>query len=61
MVNKKYSKFTRTRPNKGFLDPNQPENYRKEREEGTGGRVREKRLVTVFSFYSVDSKSRMPQ
>ena len=26
--------FARTRPNKGFYQPNQPKNHRKEREEG---------------------------
>ena len=30
------------------------ENHMREREEGKGARAREKRLATVFSFYSVD-------
>ena len=55
MVNENYSNFTRTKSNRGFLDPDQPENHKKERKEGKGAREREKeKLATVFSFYSVD-------
>ena len=36
-----------------FYQPNQPENHRKEKEEGKGETVREKKTTTVFSFYSV--------
>ena len=50
MANKNYSNFTKTRPNKGFY---QPKNHKKEREEGKGVRVREKKTSAVFSFYSV--------
>ena len=41
-------------PNKGIYQPDEPENHRKERKEGKGARAKEKRLATVFSFYSVD-------
>ena len=54
MVDENYSSFTKTKPNKGIYQPDEPENYRKERKEEKGARAREKRLATVFSFYSVD-------
>ena len=51
MTNENYSNFTRTRPNKGFYQPNQPENRRKEREKGEGVRSkRKKKSSTVLSF-----------
>ena len=54
MVNENYSNFTRTRPSKGFLEPDQPENHRKERERRERGREqKKKRLATVFSYYGV--------
>ena len=53
MANENYSNFTRTRPNKGFYQPNLPENHRKEREERRGARATEIRTSTVFSVYSV--------
>ena len=34
--------------NKGFYDPRQPENHRKEREKGKEARAEEKRLATVL-------------
>ena len=38
MANKNYTNFTRTRSNKGFYQPSQSENYRKESEDGKGAR-----------------------
>ena len=59
MANENYSKLTRTRPNKVFYQPEQPENQGKERKEGKRARAREKkRLATVFSFYSVDFRDK---
>ena len=58
MANKNYSNFTRTRPNKGFY---QPENHRKEREGEKGTRTREKkkkRVATVLSFYTVNFRDK---
>ena len=43
MIGENYSSFTKTAPNKGNYKPNEPENHRKERKEGKGGRAREKR------------------
>ena len=37
------SNFTTASPNKGFYDPDQPENHREEREEEKGARAREKK------------------
>ena len=54
MIDENYSSFTKTGPNKGNFKPDEPESHRKERKEGKGARAREKRLATVFSFYSVD-------
>ena len=55
MVDENYSNFTTTRPNKGVYQPDEPESHRKERIQGKGAIKREeKRLATVFSFYSVD-------
>ena len=51
MVNDNYNNFTTTSPNKGFYEPDQPENQREEREEGKGEGARKKRLATVLSFY----------
>ena len=39
-----------TRPNKGIYQPDEPENHRKEKEEGKGARAREIRLPAVFGF-----------
>ena len=47
MVNENYSNFTSTRPNKGFYDPDQPENHR---EEGKEARAREKKASNSLSF-----------
>ena len=43
MVDESYRNFTRTRPNKGIYQPDDPENHRKERKEGKGARAREKK------------------
>ena len=57
MVNdENYRNFTRTRPNKGFYQPDEPNNHKKEREEGKGARAKEKKTTAVFSFYSVESR-----
>ena len=53
-MDENYSNFTKTGPNKGIYQPDEPQNHRKERKEGKGARAREKRLVTVLNFYSVD-------
>ena len=47
MANENYSNFTRTRPNKGFLDPDQPEITEK-REKREREREREKKLEAVL-------------
>ena len=48
MANENYSNFTRTRPNKGFY---QPENHRKESSRrGKESESEKKWLATVFSF-----------
>ena len=52
MVDENYSNFTKTGPNKGIYQPDEPENHRKEKKGGKG--AREKKLATLFSFYSVD-------
>ena len=49
------SNFARTKPNGDFLDPYQPENYQKEREEGKGARARKKKSSNSAFFYSVDN------
>ena len=55
MIDKNYSSFTKTGPNKGNYKHDEPENHSKERKEDKGARAKEKkRLSTVFSFYSVD-------
>ena len=56
MIDENYSSFNKTGPNKGNYKPDEPENHSKERKEDKGARAREKRLSTVFSFYSVDKK-----
>ena len=38
MVDENYSNFTRTRPNKGIYQPDEPENHRKDRKEGKEAR-----------------------
>ena len=38
----------------GIYEPMSPKITEKRRKEGKGARAREKRLATVFSFYSVD-------
>ena len=55
MIDENYSSFTKTGPNEGIYQPDQPENHRKERKEGKGERAREKkRTSNSFSSYSVD-------
>ena len=54
MANEDYSNFTRTRPNQGIYQPDQPENHRKERKEEKGARAREKTTTHSLSFYIVD-------
>ena len=56
MVDENYNNFTTTSSNKGFYDPKQPENRRKEREKGKGARARGKKdwPAAVFCFYIVD-------
>ena len=60
MVDENYSSFTKTGPNKGVYQPDEPKNHRKEKKEGKGARAREKRLATVFSFYSVHFRDKKP-
>ena len=43
MIDKNYSSFTKTGPNKGNYKLDEPENHREERKEGKGARAREKR------------------
>ena len=43
MIDENYSSFTKTGPNKGNYEPDELENHRKERKEGKGARLREKR------------------
>ena len=43
MINENYSTFTKTEPNKGNYKSDEPENRRKEREEGKGAKVTEKK------------------
>ena len=50
MADENYSNFTTTRPNKSFYDPDQPENHRKEREEGKGAGAREKKTSNKFLY-----------
>ena len=58
MAIENYSNFTRTRQNKGFYQPDQPENHRKEREEGKGARAGEKKKKTnnsqVFILWTLE-------
>ena len=49
MANENYSNFTRTRPNKGFYQPDQPENHRK-RDKREREREREKKGLAQFSL-----------
>ena len=51
MTDENYSNFITTVPNKGFYDPDQPDNHRKEKEEGKRARAKEKRLAVVFCIY----------
>ena len=39
--------------NKGFYNPEQPENYRKVREKGNEAKAREEKLATVSRFFYV--------
>ena len=43
MIDKNYSSFTKTGPNKGNYKPDEPENHSKERKEVKGARAREKK------------------
>ena len=43
MIDENYSSFTKTGPNKGIYNPDEPENDRKERKQGKEARAREKR------------------
>ena len=53
MANENYRNRTKTKPNKGFYQPEIKITERRALEEGKGARAGEKRLATVFSF-SVD-------
>ena len=48
MINENYSSFTKTGPNKDNYKPDEPENHRKERKEGKGARVGEKKTSNSF-------------
>ena len=45
-VDKNYRNFTRTRPNTGIYQPDEPENHKKEREERKGTRARGKTITS---------------
>ena len=47
MIDENYSSFTKTGPNKGNYKADEPENHRKEREEGKGARAREKKTLEI--------------
>ena len=42
MIDENYSSFTKTGPNKGKNEPDEPKNHRIERKEGKGARASEK-------------------
>ena len=46
MVDENYSSFTKTGPNKGNSQPDEPENHRKERKEGAKARARKKKKTS---------------
>ena len=45
MIDKNYSSFTKTGPNKDNYKSDEPENHRKERKGGKGARAREKKTI----------------
>ena len=50
MIDENYSSFTKTGPNKGNYKADEPENHRKEREEGKGARARAREKKTSNSL-----------